>query len=246
MTLARTLMRIALGALLTTPLAAQRGLREVSEWGTGGVALAVAVPVREMREFVDAAGGMDAFVAFNLGRRSPLALRLEGAFLAHQLSYDLGVLYVDIGSPFYGPGAGIGFRTSSASFITSLRAGPQLTLGTGPVRLYGVLLGGVSYFATTRSVLSYDCGCGYYYDYWDSHTLSGDVTLGWETGGGLQVRLGRGHKPVLLDLGARFVRHADARYLGNGPVVNGARLYQPVRGPAEMVVLRIGLTTALR
>lgn len=227
------------------PLEAQhRGLREVSQWGTGGAALALAFPVGRMGEVIDVAGGVDGFMAVDLGRGGPVALRIEGAFLAHQLSYDLGVLFVDVGSPFIDPNAALSFHTSSASFVTSLRAGPQITVGGEGVQLYGVLLGGISYFATTRSHVFYDCACGYYDQYYDSITLSGDVTLGWETGGGMRFRLGR--SGAWLDVGARYVRHDRARYLAAGPVVDGYRSWQPVEGPADMVVLRVGVTAALR
>ena len=71
-----------LGLLLTvtlaaTPLAAQRGLREVYEWGTSGFAFDFLVPVGPMGQYVDWGGGMDAFYAVNLGPL-PIGLRFEG------------------------------------------------------------------------------------------------------------------------------------------------------------------------
>ncbi len=226
----RSLHAIALGAALglaAWPLAAQRrGLREVYERGTAGGALSLAVPVGEMGEFVDFAGGANLFVAPSLGRGSPLALRLEGEFLAHQLSSEL-----------YG---------SSASFVTSLRVGPQLALGGDGARLYGALLGGPSYFATTRTVIAATCRCGYYEEYRDSYTLSGDVAWGWELGGGMQLRVGGRHSPVFLDLGARLVRHEDVRYLARGVASDGTPMWIAVQGPAEFVVYRIGISVGYR
>jgi hypothetical protein len=232
---------VATLTLGTAPLAAQQsGLREVREWGTSGAALTLGIPTGYMGEFIDVAGGLDGFLAVNLGPGSPLALRFEGALLAHHLSYSTGVLLVAGG---YGPGAAVSVNTSSGSFITSFRAGPQLTLGGDGMQLYGVLLGGVSYFATTYGTASYDCYCGYY-DTWDDITLSGDVTFGYEAGGGLRFRLGQSRS--WLDLGARYVRHDTARYLAAGPVVNGTRLWQPLIGPADMVVVRLGVSVGLR
>lgn len=215
---------VALGAAVSPLQAQRRGLREVHERGTAGGALALAVPVGDMGEFVDFAGGANLFVAPALGRGSPLALRVEGEFLAHQLSSEL-----------YG---------SSASFVTSLRAGPQLSLGGGGARLYGVLLGGISYFATTRTFVT--CGCGYYDGYRDTYTLSGDVAWGWELGGGMQLRIGGRRAPVFLDLGARLVRHDDVRYLARGVTSDGVPVWIAVRGPAELVVYRIGVSVAYR
>ena len=71
------------------------------------------------------------------------------------------------------------------------------------------------------------------------------MTLGWEAGGGLRFRLG-GHSRTWLDVGARYVRHDDARYLAAGPVVNGVRLWQPMLGRADMVVVRLGVSVGLR
>ena len=127
---------------LWAPLAAQQsGLREVREWGTSGASLALAIPTGYMGEFVDVAGGLDGFLAVNLGPGSPLALRFEGAFLVHQLSYG-GTAFVVGGGPYTGPYGSVAVQASSGSYITSLRAGPQLTLGGDGMQLYGVLLGG--------------------------------------------------------------------------------------------------------
>jgi len=238
-----TLVTLGAAALaLAAPLRGQQsGLREVREWGTSGGAFALAIPTGYMGQYIDVAGGLDGFLAVNLGPGSPLALRFEGAFLMHQLSWGGGVVVVGGG---YGPNAAVTVDASTGSYITSFRAGPQLTLGGEAMQLYGVLLGGVSYFATTYGTASYDCYCGYY-DTWDHYTLSGDVTFGYEAGGGLRFRLG-GHSRSWLDVGARYVRHDEARYLAAGPVVNGARLWQPVVGPADMVVIRLGVSVGLR
>ena len=223
------------------PLAAQGGLREVREWGSSGGAFTLAIPTGYMGEFIDVAGGLDGFLALNLRPGGRLALRFEGAFLMHQLSWGGGVVVAGGG---YGPGGAVTVNASSGSFITSFRAGPQLTLGRGGMQLYGLALGGVSYFATTSGTAYYDCYCGYS-NSWDEVTISGDVTYGWEVGGGLRFRLGERSR-TRLDLGARYVRHDQARYLAAGPVVNGARLWQPVIGPADMIVVRLGVSVVLR
>jgi hypothetical protein len=234
---------VAAALPLASGLSAQRGLREVREWGTTGGGLAVAVPYGYMGQFIDVAGGLDGFLAVNLGPGSPLALRLEGAFLVHELSYG-GTVFAVGGGPYTGPYGSVAVQTNSGSYITSLRAGPQLTLGGDALQLYGLALAGISYFATTYGTAAYDCYCGYY-DSWDNYTLSGDVTWGWEAGGGLKLRLGSRSR-TWLDLGARYVQHEQARYLAAGPIVNGARLWQPVVGPADMIVVRVGVSVGLR
>lgn len=208
--------------VLSGPLAAQRGLREVRQWGTSGFSFDYGVPFGVMSNFIDDVGGLDAFMSFDLGRGSPLALRLEGGLLFHHLAFE--------------------DHSTSASYIGSFRGGPQITIGPPGFRLYGVLLGGWSYFGTSAS--SYDCPCDYYND--GSSTLSGDWTMGVETGGGLMFDLGGGNNPTRLDLGVRLVRHENARYLVAGPIENGARTFTQVQAPAEYMLLRLGVTVGLR
>lgn len=210
----RSVGLVLLASLVAAPLAAQRGLREVQQWGTGGLEFDFAVPWGVMSQFVDYAGGMDAFMAFDAGRGSPLALRLEGGLLVHQLSYD--------------------DHNSSMSYIGSFRLGPQMTVGPDGFRIYALALAGPSYFGTTIS--EYDCSCSS-----GSTTLSGDWTMGMEAGGGLMFG-----KRTRLDLGVRLVRHEDARYLAWSPGANGSDVYTQVRGPAEYVVFKVGITMAMR
>jgi hypothetical protein len=216
--------------LAASPLAGQRGIRELHEWGQSGFAFNYAEPVGLMGSYVDWAGGADMFFAMDLGPL-PVGLRFEGGLLAHELSVrETG------GGPYDA-------HTTSFSFIGSLRAGPQITIGPRSMRLYGLALIGPSYFGTTRYTSTYDCGCS---DYSDTETLSGDWTWGAEVGGGMQFQMGPRESSVMLDLGLRLVRHQDARYLGAGPVVNGFRTYQAAHGPAEYFIFKLGMTFPLR
>ncbi len=242
------LMTLAVASVAAGSLSAQGRLREVREWGSAGGALVLADPVGYMGSFVNFAGGVDGFLTVNLIPGGALGLRLEGSWLAHQLSvgYGVGFILVDAGGGYGHSGFGVDVRTTSASYVGSLRAGPQLTLGGKDARLYGVLVGGPSYFGTFGSFTTYDCGCGYYWPgYSETWILSGDWAWGWEAGGGIQLRLGR-QASTYLDLGARYVHHGDARYLASGPSYDGLPTWVAVRGPAELVVFRIGVSTALR
>src|SRR5262245_16593086 len=116
----RLLGLLLITTLAAAPLAAQRGLREVYEWGTRGFAFDFLVPAGAMGQYVDWGGGMDGFYAVKLGPL-PIGLRFEGGLLFHELSYT----------------SDANVYTSSASYIGSFRGGPQLTIGgDGPMRLY--------------------------------------------------------------------------------------------------------------
>jgi hypothetical protein len=214
------------------PAAAQRSaLREVHNWGLAGGSLALAVPVGEFRDHVGEGGGFDMFMAFNLNRAGATAIRVDGSLLLYGSARDRAFL----SGPYYFP---IGVTTSS--FIASLRAGPQLTFGQGPVKLYGFWQGGFSYFATTTSFGGYDCGCGGY----DEITEHGDMNLAWEAGGGFLVPLGHGRHRVMLDLGARYLANGQAQYLPARFVGNGTTL--PIESEANLVAIHLGVTFALR
>lgn len=232
---AATLMRglILAGSLSVTmagAAAAQRSaLREVRDWGLAGASLAVTVPVGEFAQHVGAGGGLDGFMSFNLDRAGLTALRVDGSILAYGHAHDIAYL-----SGWYSYPIGV----TTTSFIASLRAGPQVTFGTGPVRLYGFGQAGFSYFATTTSFGDYDCGCGSF----DEVTEHDDINLAWEAGGGLLIRLGGDRSRLLLDLGARFLHNGQAQYLPAWMVESG----QPLQSEANLVALHIGVTVGLR
>lgn len=220
---------VAVGALATTMMqsaAAQRSaLREVRAWGSLGGSAALAIPVGEFANHVTAGGGFDAFMAFNLDPHGLTALRVDGSLLAYGRARDFA--YLDDGW-YYVP-----VDITTTSFILSLRAGPQVTFGQGPLRMYGFALGGFSYFATTTSFEAYDCGCSSF----DEITEHGDATFAWEAGGGFLVPLG--HR-AMLDLGARYLRNGRAQYLPARFVGNGTTL--PLESQANLVAVHVGVT----
>jgi hypothetical protein len=211
--------------------AAQRAaLREVTTWGMAGASLALAVPVGEFDAHVGAGGGLDAFLAVHLDPAGITALRLDGSFLAYGRAND--VAYLD--GTFYSIPVGV----TTTSYIVSFRGGPQLTLGTGPLRLYGFGQAGFSHFATTTSFGGYDCGCSSFADI----TEHDDLNFAMEAGGGLLVKLGRGRRGVLLDLGARYLRNGQARYLPASQVGSVA----PLQSQANLVMITMGISVPLR
>jgi len=134
------------------PLAAQRyGLREVRDVGTGGINLVVGVPVGEFGRNIDVAGGVDVFGAFNLGRGSPVALRLDGSYLLY--GHDRTI----VTQPYYP------LAINTTYSIATFGVGPQLTSGLL------VMLG------SRHTSVALDLGARYLYngDAW--YVLPGDV-----------------------------------------------------------------------
>lgn len=230
---------VALLASVPLPLMAQRfgdraggGLREVRDIGNAGVNLVVAVPVGEFRQNVDVAGGLDVFGAFNLGS-SGLALRLDGSYLIYGSDNSL------VDQPYYP----VSITTTYS--ITSLGIGPQVTLGQGPVRLYGFGTVGFSYIWARSSYGVGGCGC----DAFASGTDFDDWTGALQGGGGLLLNLRSRRVPIALDIGARYLSNGDAWYVSPGDVVpqpNGDVVIYPVRSKANLVMFHAGVSIGLR
>src|SRR5213083_3647198 len=122
--------------LIAGPLLGQRSaLREVRDRGAFGADFVVAQPLGEFRRNGDVAGGLSIFGVTSGGA---LALRVEGAWMAYDVSYQ-------------------GYGVSTTSQIGTLGAGPQLTLGKGALRFYGFATMGGSLFWSKASYSS--CGC---------------------------------------------------------------------------------------
>src|SRR5882672_3935031 len=100
--------------VVTSSLMAQRSaLREVHRGGNGsfGAAFVVAEPLGEFRRNGDVAAGLSVF---GVTSGSALALRVDGSWMAYDAQYQ-------------------GYGVSTLSQIGTIAAGPQLTLGQGPL-----------------------------------------------------------------------------------------------------------------
>src|SRR6266516_4184122 len=125
-------------ALGTTPLVGQRSaLREVRDRGSFGVNVVVAQPLGAFRRTGSVAPGLSGFAVVG---GPTLGLRIDGSWMVYDSRYQ-------------------GYGVSSTSQIGSLAIGPQITLGQGPIRLYGFATAGGSLFWSNAS---YSGGCGCY------------------------------------------------------------------------------------
>ena len=227
---------LALGAAIPLRTASgQRyatGLRDARDLGSAGINLAVAVPVGEFNR-IDVAGGLDVFAALSLGRGGPLAIRFDGSYLIY------GDENYFIPQPYYP----VGINTTYS--IATFGVGPQLTMGQGPIRLYGFGTFGASYISARSSYRVDGCGC----DAFASQTDFDDWQGALQAGGGLLIGLRSRHTPIAIDLGARYLYNGDAWYVTPGDVVpqgNGTVEIFPSRSPVNLVVMHIGVTVGIR
>lgn len=210
-------------AFMTAPLFGQRSaLREIHDGGNRGsfgINVVVAEPLGAFRTNGDVAGGLQVFGVTSGG---PLALRIDGSWIAYDATYQ-------------------GYGVSTLSQIASLGAGPQLTIGQGPLRFYGFATIGGSMFWSSAD---YGCGCSGY-----SAFLNGHVTTTTTAGGGLLLGLTRGRTPIALDLGVRAVRHDRVRYVPAGGLTqnsDGSFTATEVQSRVDMRAYQIGVSIGIR
>ncbi|MGH7529369.1 MAG: hypothetical protein ACREMN_03215 [Gemmatimonadales bacterium] len=211
----------ALG-LVASSLAAQRyhrpGLREVRERGSVGLTLHVAEPWGDFKRHGNMAAGLNVT---GVSGGSGLGVRLEAAFLTYASDYQ-------------------GYGASTTSAIGSLGIGPQLTLGGGPLRVYGFATLGGSLFWSSLDRDS--CGC---YDD-DVFFLEGDFTTNRSVGAGLLLNVS---SRLALDVGVREVRHDRVTYVPAGGITensDGSYTVERVETPVGMRVWHAGVSFAIR
>jgi len=190
----------------------------VRDRGAFGADFVVAEPLGEFSRNGDVAAGLSIFGVTNGGA---LALRVEGAWMAYDVSYQ-------------------GYGVSTTSQIGTLGAGPQLTLGRRTAVLR-VCDDGRSLFWSNASYNS--CGCS------ASDWLDGHTTWMRSAGGGVLLGITAGHTPIAIDIGARGVRHDRVTYVPAGGLTqnaDGSFTARQVTTPVDMRVYQIGVSIGIR
>ena len=210
----------------TSSLLGQRSaLREVRDQGSVGLTLVVAQPLGEFRRNGNVAAGITGFGVVGLDRSASLGLRIDGAYLMYDAAYR-------------------GYGVSTSSSIGTLAVGPQLTLGQGPLRVYGFGTFGGSVFWTSASYDGY-CGC---YDS-DVFFLDGHFTTTTQLGTGVLITVSRRRTPVAIDLGVREMRHDRVTYVPAGGLTDngdGTFTARRVETPVRLRVFQVGVSVGLR
>jgi hypothetical protein len=213
---------VVLYAATASPLSGQRAaLREVHDRGSAGINLVVGQPLGEFRRHGNAAFGLTGFGVFG----GPLGVRVDGAYLVYDANY-------------------LGYGVSTSSSIGTLAVGPQLTLGRGPLRVYGFATVGGSLFWSSASDRDY-CGCYHGDDFF----LDGHFTTTQQVGTGMLITIGRRRTSLAIDLGVRDMRHALVTYVPAGGISdNGDGTYtvEQVQTPVRLKVFQIGVSIGIR
>lgn len=188
-------------------------------------------------------GEFARYTGTGYGLGGGILLRIDPAAILNW-RIDMGI--VTYGSstrriPLAGTGGLIQLELNTTSSIFSLVTGPQLLGPTGTIMPYVAPLGGFSVFWTTSSVE----GSSNQDQPFASTVNASDLVMTYGGAAGVYIRVREGNNPIRLDLGARVLRHDNARYL-NGDRVREAFESQkpavPIRGRADFLIYHAGVS----
>ncbi|MGH7615180.1 MAG: hypothetical protein ACREMW_14210, partial [Gemmatimonadales bacterium] len=117
------------------------------------------------------------------------------------------------------------------------------TIGQGALQVYGFGTVGGSFFTTTSGVEGTDQNNQQF----ASTTNHSDATFSSEFGGGVLVRV-NSRLPLLLDIGARYLKNGRVTYVTKERVtISGNQLLvDPVNSEANLIVYHLGVSIGLR
>lgn len=199
---------------------------------TAGASLNISQPRGAFDEDTGIGWGLSGNALFRLDENAIFNIRTELSFLNNGNTRRRVPL-----SPTTGNLIQVDLRTSSN--IASFVLGPQLLGPTGAFTPYAAALGGFSAFWTTSSVEGSNQT-----EPFASTTNSSDFA--WTYGGaaGAYIRVQDGPRPVRMELGVRYLRHDDVKYLTTNEVRNSyneGRPFQARRSRADFYTYMIGV-----
>ncbi len=199
--------------------------------------LNLAVPVGDFGSHVDLGGGTGFGAVLFLGENRLAGLRAEGGFVIYGTATDWRPFSTTV------PEVQVRVQTNNSIFTGGL--GPQVYMGTGPIRpyIYGTV--GFAYFATSTSISG-----EYQDDEIASTTNFDDFQLSLTGGGGLSVEVRGGQNPISLDLSASYQHNGLTEYLvgGNDNIRRtrgGSVLVDPIESDANLMTYRVGVSVGL-
>ncbi|MEA3245292.1 MAG: hypothetical protein U9Q74_03955, partial [Gemmatimonadota bacterium] len=203
-----------------------------------GGSLTYADPRGDFAQYVNGAFGITGHFLHTLDAEGIVAIRADLGYLNYgQVTRRqplgggaLGLITVDV-------------TTSNNIVFGGL--GLQLMAPSGPVRPYVNGSAGFSYFFTTSSVE----GSSNSQPFADSQNFSdGGFSTIW--GGGLYVPFRTSGTPISLDLGVQSHKNPDIQYLNKNSIyvkdTSTPPVITPIRGPADFLTFRLGVTVGLR
>jgi len=223
---------VTLGTLLGLAPGVQ-AQRTTGPGGSLGISFVAADALGEMGALVDHGFGLQLDGGVPIAMDGRVRMRGDLGFLVYgheRLSFC------------YSWSCRVGTDLTTINSIVYGGFGPELVLAAGPIQPYVHATVGLAGFVTSSSVDDHD-GYGPYLE----TTNYSDVVFGWKLGGGLRMQLGRGHRPIYLDLGLEHHDNGIANYLTVGDIVDnpdGSITVYPNRSQADLLTFRAGVSFA--
>lgn len=195
----------------------------------------VGAPTGQFANYVDNGFGVGAHFLYQFDEPGILALRIDGNMLVYghetynvPLSPTLPRIRVDV---------------TTSNNIGSLHIGPQLMVPNGRFRPYLNAGFGFSNFFTFSAVEGSQDDSPF-----ASSTNYSDFVWSWTGGGGIYIPVSRKGNPVSIDLGARYHRNGQTRYLREGSIVeSGSEIFfEPIQSETNLLVYQIGISVGVR
>ncbi len=213
-------------------------IERTSPRGEWGMFVDLASPVGEFQDHVDAGYGFGGAYLLFLDKKRRVDLRAEGNYVIYGRESSTvplsTVVFVDVD-----------VKQTTTNSILFLGLGPQVYLGSGPIRPYFSGTVGYARFATETSIRVKGESDEDEEDDDEiaSTTNHKDGKLALSAGGGISVRIGAG---LYLDFSAFFQQNGQTEYLANGAanlrhLPDGSWAVDPIRSEANLVTFRIGL-----
>lgn len=221
---------LVLGALLSLAGSAE-AQRPRGPGGFFGVSFVAADAVGELGTFIDQGFGLQFAGGIPMASDGQLRLRGDFGFVIYGLE-RLEYCYTF--------SCRIGSDLTTTNSVVYGGIGPELVLATGAIEPYAYATAGLAGFVTSSSLDDND-GYGPYL----RTTNYSDVVFSWKAGGGLRMRLGRGFRPIFLDLGVERHENGVAEFLTEGDIVDyddGSIGIFPNRSEADLVTFRLGIS----
>lgn len=221
---------VTLGALLALAPSAD-AQRVQGPGGSLGISFVAADAVGELGALVDHGFGLQLDGGLPIALDGRVRMRGDFGFLVYgheRLTFC------------YTWSCRVGSDLTTTNSIVYGGFGPELVLASGPIQPYVHATAGLSGFVTSSSLDDHD-GYGPYLE----TTNYSDVVFGLKLGGGLRMRLGRGGRPVYLDLGVEHHDNGIANYLTVGDIVDnpdGSITVYPNRSQADLLTFRAGVS----
>ena len=196
----------------------------------------VAVPTGQFANYVENGFGFGAHFLWQFDDPGVMALRIDGNLMIYG--------HETFNVPLSPTTPRIRVDVTTNNNIGSVHIGPQLMVPNGNFRPY--INGGVGFsnFFTYSSVEGSRDDSPF-----ASSTNYSDFVWSWTAGGGVYIPLSRGGTPVSIDIGARYHRNGETRYLREGSIIedgSGDIAYEPIRSETNLLVYQLGISVGVR